>query len=150
MAQIHSLSSAEIQRRMLNGSPEYYIELFDQSGGHGLPFFQGSYTQRGHGFLADLVTHYALPALKRAAPHILHGVSQVISDVKKGKDLGQSLKRRGKTTLKRAAVSALTGKGNHEDLEQSMKKREILTGRVQKKLTKTTRNKPRTDFPLFD
>jgi len=141
----HHIDSSEIQKSMINGSPQYYMELFDQRGGHGLPFFEGSYTQRGHGFLADFMSHYALPALKRAAPHLLHGVSKVISDVRKGADLGQSVRKRGAATLKKATVSALTGKGQDDCIGKTMRKRAVLTGRVQK----TAKKKPKMEFPLL-
>lgn len=145
--------STEIQEAVLYGSPDYYLELFDddQKGGHSLPFFHGTYAQRGHGFLSDFIMQYAVPALKRAAPHLLHGVSKVISDVRKGKDLGESVKKRGSSSLKRAATSAFTGGQAEEDqFDEPWNRRAQLIGQPPKKRRKKTGKKHgRSDFPVF-
>ena len=110
------------------------------------PFFKDPTRNRGHGFLSDFITQYAVPALKRAAPHLLHGVSKVISDVRKGKDLGESVKKRGSSSLKRAATSALTGGQDEDPWDQ----RTRLIGQPPKnKVKKTGKKHGRSDFPVF-
>jgi len=154
MAHLNNHTTAsEIQKAMVHGSPQYYMDMFDQKGGHSLPFFEGVYTQRGRGFLADFMSGYVVPALKRAAPHLLQGVSKVISDVRKGQDLGSSVRKRGATTLKKAAASALTGRGKEQnkDIGETLRQLANMTGRIQKKTTKKKpKKKPKTtEFPLF-
>ena len=79
---------------------EHYLELFTP----GMNHFQGSHVQRGHGLIGDLIRDYALPFLRRAFPHVLEGIQNIVHDVREGKNFGESLKTHARKTVKRTLV----------------------------------------------
>ena len=104
------VTPSDIQNQVYTASPQFYISLFGQHGGH-LPYFQGMYSQAGYGILGDLWKNYALPVLHKAAPHIFKGISGVLSDAARGRNVKQSVKRRGVRTLKKVAKEVIKGSG---------------------------------------
>lgn len=88
----------EIQDIYYGSKPEHYVKLLDPEGGY-LPHFRGIPVQKGTGLIGDFFTHYAIPAIARAAPHVLEGVAGVIKDITKGKDVRQSVRKRGLKAL---------------------------------------------------
>ena len=71
--------------------------------------FEGAHFQRGQGIFSDFIRTYAIPALTRAAPHVLKGVKKIAKDLSKGQSLKRSIKKRGISTLKRVAKSVIGG-----------------------------------------
>ncbi len=91
-----------------NTTCQHYVGLFGQGG---LAHFKGTATQKGQGFIGDLIK-FAIPVLTKAAPHVLKGVSRVIKDVRKRrKPLKKSVKEHGLQALKEAAKTILEGRG---------------------------------------
>lgn len=169
MAQLqYYIDPAEIQRQYLVQNPAFYVGVFGQTGGRTLPFFQGAHIQRGHGIIADIFKDYALPVLHRIAPHVLQGVSRIIGDVRKGRSLRQSVKKRGVSALKKSAKAVLFGKGRKRKVKRKGRKKKRKTGlkkakrlrlmqimgKKKKKRTKKSRKrskkrKTKKTFPLF-
>lgn len=71
---------------------DYYVN----QAGSGLPIFQGSRGQRGHGFGSVLggLFRSALPMLKRVGGQVLRGAARVVSDVAAGKNFGDAARSR--------------------------------------------------------
>ena len=115
------VTPSDVQNHVYTASPQFYVSLFGQHGGH-LPYFQGTYSQAGYGILGDLWKNYALPVLHRAAPHIFKGISGVLSDAARGRNVKQSVKRRGVRTLKKVAQEAIKGGGGKKKAPKRRKK----------------------------
>lgn len=101
---MHMVNPDDLRQLYNSKSADDYIEIFEQTGG-ALPFFQGSYVQKGHGFIGDLVWQIFVPLLKKAAPHLISGVRGVLEDVKKGDNVKESMKKHGLSTLKGTMLS---------------------------------------------
>jgi hypothetical protein len=72
--------------------------------------------------LGDLWKNYALPVLHKAAPHIFKGISGVLSDAARGRNVKQSVKRRGVRTLKKVAKEVIKGSGKKRKAPKRRKK----------------------------
>lgn len=91
-------------RRKYNSSDSQrmYDSYYMTQAGNGLPVFEGSRNQRGHGFGSILggLFRSALPMLKRVGGQILRGGAGVLSDVLDGQNFQDSAKRRTSQGLK--------------------------------------------------
>ena len=87
----------------IRASTQDYNSLYrfsDQYGGAGnIPIFRGRRRQYGSGFFGSLLKA-VIPLGKKALPHVGRLIKGTVSDVIKGKSLGGSLKKHGKTSLK--------------------------------------------------
>ena len=101
-------------------SSHVYDGYFNSQRGQGLPFFAGARVQRGHGLggLFKSLGVALLPALKSGGKflgkELLSTGSRVFSDVLEGRNVKDSLRRRGKEGLQRTlrgAVSAIKRRG---------------------------------------
>jgi len=102
--QLMSYHSADDIQKLFYTTPEdRYLEIF--GGANELPHFTGVYNQKGQGIIGDLFRQYAIPFIRKAAPHVLRGVAGVLKDVSRGRDVKESVKRRGK----RAAADIVGG-----------------------------------------
>ena len=132
---MYFVDPADIQTLFQSTPSQHYESIFSPSSGAGMPFFQGTYTQKGQGLLGDLIRDYALPLLKKAAPHILKGVHSFVTDLRRGRNV----KEAGKTALRRTARNVLTGRGKKRKKATAKKKR---TATATKKRKTTKRKKP--------
>ena len=145
------VTPSDVQSRVYTATPQFYVTLFGQHGGH-LPYFQGTYTQAGYGILGDLWRNYALPVLHKAAPHVFKGISGVFADAARGRDVRQSVKRRGVRTLKKVAKEAIKGQGKVRKRKKQAKKRRKPAAAKKRKLNKrgkkhrTKKNKRRVKY----
>ena len=104
-----------------------YVQLLRGSGGE-LPFYKGVTVHRGRGLVGDIFRQYAMPIISKAAPHILRGVTGLISDIAKGKPVKQAVKKRGARTIKRTAKDVLRGTGKKK--KRKYKKKTTVTARM--------------------
>ncbi len=117
---------------------KYYSQVFD-SHGKGLPFFAGTYTQRGHGLIGDLFRKFAVPFIKQVAPHAIRAVTGLVRDVRKGRPVKESAKKRALKAVENAV------KGGGKRTTKKAKKRKVQ--KTRKRRSKPNRNK--SSFPLF-
>jgi hypothetical protein len=70
-----------------DSSSDIYRQYYLNQAGHGMPVFQGSRGQRGHGIGSVLggLFRSGLPLLKRAGKQVLKSASNIISDMAAGK-----------------------------------------------------------------
>jgi len=137
---------SELQKQYFANTCQHYIDIFEPSGA-GLPHFQGTYTQKGQGFLTNLFRDFALPLLHKAGPHLLHGVEGLIRDVRKGKKFKEAAKERGIKALKEAASSVIRGTGR-SSVQQKLQKKKAIR-KKKKKTIPPVRKQMRTKFNLF-
>lgn len=110
-------------------SSHYESILSNQRGGGSIPYFQGIPSQSGSGILTDVL----VPMIERAVPV----VSNVIRDVKRGRKLGSSVKRR----VIQAGRAMLKGGGGRRKRMKKANKKKV---RPRKKISKKKKH------PLFD
>lgn len=99
-------------RQAYQPSAELYTNYFKNQNGYGLPYFAGARLQRGHGIggLFKSLGAALLPVLKSGGKflgkQLLSTGAKVASDVLKGRNVGASLRRRGKEGLRQTLTSA--------------------------------------------
>jgi hypothetical protein len=73
-----------------------YVDYYINQAGSGLPIFQGSRGQRGHGFGSVLggLFRSAMPMLKRIGAQALRTGAHIASDMASGKSFGESASKR--------------------------------------------------------
>ena len=73
-----------------------YEDYYINQAGSGMPVFQGSRGQRGHGFGSVLggLFRSAMPMLKRIGGQALRTGAQIASDMASGKSFGESARKR--------------------------------------------------------
>lgn len=93
----------------------------------GLPVYTGVMTQRGYGIGSVLKSIFrkALPFLQRTASAALRTGAQVFDDVREGKQIKESLKRRIPETIKEVGRSVFnqTGSGSRKRKTSNKKHR---------------------------
>lgn len=126
---------ADIRKASIHIPASTYISLLNQEGGGRIPYYIGAAQQEGSGVFSDIISA-ALPLIKRAAPHILGGISNVIGDVVKGRrPLKKAIVKRGKTAVKKSITAIMKGKG--KKIKSSAKKK---TSKKKKKNGKKPRS----------
>ena len=141
----------DIQKQFFTTSVQHYNTIF----GKGMPHFYGSYAQRGQGIFSDLMRKYAMPALAKVTPHVLHGVRKVIKDISRGRPIKKSIKTRGISTIKKAAKTVLGGRVTKRRRRRKIKRkpRKARTARRKRQTKKrrvVKRRGKKTKFPLFN
>lgn len=114
-----------------------YEDYYMAQSGNGVPIFQGSRGQRGHGLGSMLsgLFRSAVPILKRGLAafgrHALRTGAQIANDVADGQNLGDSAKRRVEDGIKRfvspGEFSMQTGSGKRKTRrrKKTTKKRKV-------------------------
>ena len=114
-----------------------YEDYYMAQRGSGVPVFQGSRGQRGHGLGSMLsgLFRSAVPILKRGLAafgrHALRTGAQIANDVADGQNLGESAKRRVGDRIKRFVspeeYSTQTGSGKRKTRrrKKAIKKRKV-------------------------
>jgi hypothetical protein len=84
------------QKFCCDASRGLYEDYYINQAGNGVPIFQGSRGQRGHGFGSILggLWRSALPLLKRIGRHVLRTGARVATDVADGESFGESASKR--------------------------------------------------------
>lgn len=135
----------QIKERFNSLTPQHYLSVLNQKGSGNLPYYEGEYDpeqQLGQGIFTDFLRDRAFPMLLKVGPHFIKGVSKVIKDIERGKNVGESVKKRGIRSLKRAASTILTGKGKAKKMQKSAPKKLNRNPKVIKKV-KNKDNKKR-------
>ncbi len=153
---MYKFDPGDVAKHYQSNQGQYYVKAFGPSG-KGLPFFSGSYTQRGQGLLGDLFRKFGIPLLKHIAPHAIKGISGLVRDVRKGRPVGKSTKKR----VLKTAEAALSGKGRKRKRKSSKKSPPAKKKRKASKKKKATKKRKKTTkrkkhvtkahkpFPLF-
>lgn len=106
-----------------------YEDYYVNQAGSGLPIFQGSRGQRGHGIGSVLggLFRSAMPMLKRIGGQALRTGAQIASDMTSGKSFSESASKRISEGINRLletdSVSNQTGSGRRRTLKRKIKKR---------------------------
>ena len=122
----------------------YYV---NQSGGYGIPVFQGSRVQRGHGIGSILggLFRSAFPLIKRGLAkfgrHALKTGLEIANDMSEGAELKESAKRRVGEGIKRFASQAgFNSQQGSGAIKRRKTRRRAHNKKRKKKTSRTTKN----------
>ena len=136
---MNRITPDQIRNLYLTNDSKNYGSIFNPGGG-GMPHFAGIHVQDGQG-LIDVFKTIGLQALKRAGPHILTGISKLTKDIKRGKNVKKSLKRRGIRALKQSAKSALGSGRKRKILKKGKRSRRKQKYNIKRRKTAVQKRK---------
>jgi hypothetical protein len=130
-----------------DASKSLYEEYYVNQAGNGMPVFQGSRGQRGHGFGSVLggLFRSAMPMLKRIGKQGLITAASIASDVLGGKNFGDAARSRVRdginTFLEPEQFSEQTGGGRRRTYKRKTYRTKLPTKKRQKSNSSSRKRK---------